>query len=129
MSEHPERRSVFFELRGLLGFVLLALLATHPGPIAPKLWLLVIVFLLSNLAILLLPAASFRNPAVDYAVFFLDITVLTVFFFSVSGVQSDTLLLYYLTVFMATLGADLRKSVGIAIVAAALYTGFHLSQG
>ncbi|MHB8654065.1 MAG: hypothetical protein ACYDA9_09320 [Terriglobia bacterium] len=126
MSEPRERRSIFFELRGVLSFVLLGLLVTHPTPVAPKIWLLVVAFLFSDFVILFLPAKIFRNPVVGYAVFFLDILVLTVFFFSVSGVQSDTLLLYYLTVFMATLGADLRKSVGIAIVAAALYLGFHL---
>src|SRR5579859_593843 len=128
MSEPRERRSIFFELRGVLSFVLLALLATHPTSVAAKIWFLVIVFLLSNLVILFLPVTIFRNPTVSYAVFCLDVMVLTVVFFGVSGVQSDTLLPYYLTVFMAVLGADLRKSVGIAIVAAALYLGFHLSR-
>jgi PAS domain S-box-containing protein len=112
-----------------LGFVLLALLATHHTLVSPKIWLLVIGFLLSNFVILFLPVSTFRNPAVGYAVFFLDVTVLTVFFYAISGVQTESLLLYYLTVFMATLGADLRKSVGIAVVAGALYMGFHLSQG
>ena len=129
MSEPSERRSIFFDLRGLLGFVLLALLATHQTPLSREIWLLVFLFLLSNFVILFLPVATFRNPTAGYAVFFLDVAVLTVFFCVVSGIQTESLLLYYLTVFMATLGADLRKSVGIAVVAVALYMGIHLSQG
>src|SRR5271169_6600005 len=128
MSGPPQHRSVFFELRGILGVVLLAILANHHPAVSPKLWLLGIAFLLSNFAILFVPLSNFKNPSVGYAVFFLDMTVLTVFFCTVSGIQSDSLLLYYLAVFMATLGGDLRNSVGIAVVAGALYMGFHLSQ-
>lgn len=127
MREMRQRRSAFFELRGVLGFVLLAFLKSHPTAVAPHLWLLGIAFLLSNFLILFAPASKFDNPAVGYAIFFVDMTVLTVFFSSISS-QPDTLLLYYLTVFMATLGGDLRKSVAIAVVAAALYLGFQLSK-
>jgi two-component system cell cycle sensor histidine kinase/response regulator CckA len=129
MSESRQRRSVFFELRAVLGFVLMALLITHHTSAPSKLWLLGIAFLLSNLSIIFIPVSKFRNPTVGYGIFFLDMAVLTFFFCTVSGIQSESLLLYYLTVFMATLGADLRKSVGIAVVAAALPLGFHLSQG
>src|SRR2546430_10992454 len=129
MSDPRERRSIFFKLRAMLGFILLALLLSHHPLVSPPIWLLGIAFLLSNFVILFAPIARFRNPALGYAVFFLDMTILTFIFCSISGIQTESLLLYYLTVFMATLGADLRKSVGIAVVASALYVGIHLGQG
>src|SRR5713101_4560822 len=75
MSEISHRRSVFFELRGLLGFVVLSILVFHHAFVSPKLWLLGISFLASDLLMRFLPVRWFRNPGAGYAVFFLDIAV------------------------------------------------------
>lgn len=116
-----QRRSAFFALRALVGFVLFALLLAHQARVSPGLWLLAIAFLASDLLLLLPPLAVLGNPAVAYGVFFLDITVVTIFFHYVPAVDPEVLLLYYLTIFMATVGEDVRKSIGIAVVVAALY--------
>jgi PAS domain S-box-containing protein len=123
------RRSTFFELRAALCFVVLALLVFHLQQLSPLLWVLGIVYLVSNLIIRLLPAAWFENPGAGYAVFLFDIAGLTVILYSISGIGSDTLLLFYLTIFMATLGGDLRKSIGIAFGASAIYVWLHLRVG
>jgi len=123
------RRSIFFELRAALCFVILALLAFHSQQLSPLLWLLGTSYLVSNLLIRVLPVAWFENPAAAYAVFFLDIAGLTIVLYSLAGIGSDTLLLFYLTIFMATLGEDLPKSLAIAFGASAVYVWLHLSQG
>jgi two-component system cell cycle sensor histidine kinase/response regulator CckA len=123
------RRSIFFELRAALCFVILALLAFHSQQLSPLLWLLGTSYLVSNLLIRILPVAWFENPAAAYAVFFLDIAGLTIVLYSLAGIGSDTLLLFYLTIFMATLGEDLPKSLAIAFGASAVYVWLHLSQG
>lgn len=125
----PGRRAIFFSLRGLLGVAMVGILFTYKTPISGELWLLGTVFLISDLVILFFPLAWYKNPTIGYALFFFDIAVLTIFFCALTDVGSDSLLLYYLTVFMATLGGDLRKSVGIAVVAGALYIGVQLGQG
>jgi PAS domain S-box-containing protein len=129
MSEVYQRRSVFFELRGVLGFVVSGLLVLNPTLVAAPLWLLGIGFLASNLVIRILPHSWFQRPLVAYGVFFLDMVGLTILLWSISGVDSELLLLYYLTVFMATLGEGVRRSVGIAVVVSALYVWLHLSRG
>jgi len=128
VSENQQRRSLFFELRGLLGIVVLAILASHHAVVSPKLWLLGIGFLISDLLIRFLPLAWFRHPAAGYAAFFVDLAVLTVILRSLGAKESESLLLYYLTIFVATVGGDVRKSVGTAIVVGALYVGLRLNQ-
>ena len=128
MSEIGQRRSAFFALRGVLGFVILALLLFHHTLVSPRLWLLAIGFLLSDLLILFLPLSRFQNPGVGYVAFFLDMAVVSIFLYYVPELDPEALLLYYLTVFMATVGEDLRKSIGIAVVVAALYAWIHMSK-
>ena len=109
-------RSILFQLRGVLWLVIVSLLVFKSGPVSPGAWLVATGFLVSSVLLFFLPAGWFRNPNVGYLVFFFDIAGLTVILRSVSGMSSATLMLFYLTVFMATAGEDLRKSVGVAVV-------------
>jgi hypothetical protein len=61
MYELRQRRSIFFALRGVLGFVIVALLFFHHAEVSPRFWLLGIGFLVSDLLILVLPLSWFRN--------------------------------------------------------------------
>jgi two-component system, sensor histidine kinase and response regulator len=128
MNELRQRRSIFFALRGVLGFVIVALLFFHHAEVSAQFWVLGIAFLVSDLLILLLPLSWFRNPGLSYVTFLLDIAAVSVFLYLVPKIDSEALLLYYLAVFMGALGEDLRKSVGVAAVLAVLYAGLHLNK-
>ena len=128
MSESRQRRSIFFLLRGVLAVTVMALIIFHHALAAPALWFLGISFLVSNLATPFLPLSWFKTPAVSYGIFFFDMGYLTLLLYSVSGRESETLLLYYLTVFMATVGKDVRKSVAIGVVVGALYVWLRLNH-
>jgi signal transduction histidine kinase/CheY-like chemotaxis protein len=128
MNELRQRRSIFFALRGVLGFVIIALLFFHHAEVSARFWVLGIAFLFSDLLILLLPLSWFRNPGLSYVTFLLDIAAVSVFLYLVPKIDSEALLLYYLAVFMGALGEDLRKSVGVAAVLAVLYAGLHLNK-
>jgi two-component system, sensor histidine kinase and response regulator len=128
MNELRQRRSIFFALRGVLGFVIVALLFFHHAEVSARFWVLGIAFLVSDLLILLLPLSWFRNPGLSYVTFLLDIAAVSVFLYLVPKIDSEALLLYYLAVFMGALGEDLRKSVGVAAVLAVLYAGLHLNK-
>ena len=112
---------MFLALRGILWLIVVLLLAFHPGNVPPAQWWLAIAFLVSTLLFPLLPKAWFQNPRVGYSVFLLDTLGLTVMFYSTFGTETSLVLLYYLTVFMATLGGGLINSVGAAVVVAALF--------
>jgi two-component system, sensor histidine kinase and response regulator len=123
------RHSLFFALRGLLGIILVTFLVFQPTLISPKVWLLGIAFLVSNLLILVLPSSWSDNPRVGYVVFFGDIAVVSIFLYFVPSADPEALLLYYLAVFMGTVGEDLGKSVAITVVVVALYAWLRLDKG
>jgi two-component system cell cycle sensor histidine kinase/response regulator CckA len=120
--------SPMLELRGLLWLVLTGILFFQAKTTSAELWLLVIAYLASCGLLLVLPGRWIRNPKTGYAIFFADMIGLTVLLYSSSGIQSDSLLLWYLTVFIATAGEDLKKGVGAAVVVAALYFWQHTRQ-
>ncbi len=129
LKELKERRTIFFQLRGVLSVIVVTLLLFHHGLVSWELWLLGTAFLGSSLLTLSLPGSCFQSPKTSYLLFFLDMGVLTVILHFLTGIFSGSLLLYYLTIFMATLGEDVWKSVGTAFVTAAIYTFLHLSRG
>jgi PAS domain S-box-containing protein len=128
MRELRQRRAVFFQLRGLLAITVVFIVVFHHALLPAKLWMLGTAFLVSDLVIPFLPLSWFRAPGVTYGIFFFDMGVLTILLYSVSGKETDSLLLYYLTVFLATVGRDVRKSIGIAVAVGAVYIWLQLNQ-
>jgi PAS domain S-box-containing protein len=129
LSGSDQHRSALFELRSGLCFALLAVLVFHHQHVSPQLWFLGSAYLASNLVIRILPAHLIQPPAVGFGILLLDIAGLTIVLYSVSGLGSESLLLFYLTVLMATLGEGVSKSVGIAFGASALYVWIRMRQG
>jgi PAS domain S-box-containing protein len=128
MSETDRRFADFFLLRAVLSIVILALLFYRDQLSSPVLWLLAIAYLASNLVLRALPAKRFENPALSFGVFFIDIGVLT-FLYYLSGSNSSWLLLFYLTILMATLGETVPKSIAIGFGVSALYVWFLRERG
>lgn len=108
---------------------MLSLLVFHPQSISPGLWGLGTAYLFSNLIIIALPAAWFEDPRLVYAVFLLDLGGLSIVLYFVSGFRTESLLILYLTVLMATLGETVAKSVGIAIASSAVYFWLQSTRG
>ena len=131
MSKVPAPRSVFFELRGVLWVIGLAFMGFQHRPVSSGLWLLVIILLVSDLIILFLPRRWFQNPRLGYALFLLDTAALSVLLYSIPNLSPEMVLLYYLTIFMAMLNSNLRRSVQVGFVVGVLYVGLHFlhSQG
>src|ERR1039458_1003904 len=125
MTEGPPPRSVFFELRGVLWVIVLAFLVFQHQPVSPRLWLLGTVFLISDLIVLCLPRAWFHNPRLGYGLFLADTTALTILLYSIRDINPELVLLYYLTIFMAMLNSNLRRSVQVGFVAGLVYVGLY----
>jgi signal transduction histidine kinase len=123
------RHSVFFALRGLLGIILVTYLVYQGAQVSPKIWLLGIAFLVSNLLILVLPSSWSDDPKVGYVIFFGDIAVVSIFLYFVPSADPEALLLFYLAVFMGTVGEDLSKSVAITVVVVVLYAWLRSDRG
>ena len=128
MDEAAQRRSIHFQLRAALCLVILALLLFSQQPVSPFLWILAVAYLASNIPMRMLPTDWFENPTAGYGLFFLHLAGLTIVLYSVTGTDWETLLLFFVTVFMATLGEDVPRSVGFAFGMSALYVGLQLSR-
>jgi PAS domain S-box-containing protein len=126
-SEAARRRSTFFLLRAVLCFIVLGLLVLRGQQIPFLLWVLGITYLVSNILILVLPEAWFASPSIAYGVFLMDIAGLSVVLLAVTGVSSESLLLFYLTIFLATIGQNIRQSVAIAFATSAIYVALRVS--
>jgi PAS domain S-box-containing protein len=129
MTENLQVRSIFFKLRGVFTIVILALLAFSHQQVPPLLWLLGIAYLVSNLVIVVLPSGFYKDPRLVFAVFVLDVGGLSVVLFLISGLGSESLLLFYLIIFMAATGETVSKSIGITVAASGLYFWIRLSRG
>ena len=127
-SENERRFSNFFLLRAVLSIVILALLFYRDQQSSPVLWIVATIYLASNLVLRALPARRFANPALGYSLFFVDIAILT-FLYCASGSRSSWLLLFYLTILMATLGETVPKGIGIGFGVSALYVWFLGESG
>jgi PAS domain S-box-containing protein len=117
---------MFLALRGILWLIVALLLTLHPGEVSPAQWWLAIIFLTSTVFFHFLPAKWFRDPRIGYSLFLLDTAGLTVMLYAVFGAATSLVLLYYLTVFMATVGGGLKNSVAAAVVVTALFIWLRL---
>jgi PAS domain S-box-containing protein len=128
VSEGERRFSNFFLLRAVLSIVVVALVFYHHRQVPPLLWLVVTVYLGSNLILRALPSRRFDDPAFAYGLFFVDIAILTFIYYQLGG-GSAWLLLFYLTILMATLGETVPKSVAVGVGVSALYLWFLGERG
>jgi PAS domain S-box-containing protein len=129
MSEVEQRFSNFFLLRAVLSIVVVALVFYHHQQNSSLLWLLVTIYLASNLVLRAFPASRFENPSLGYGLFFVDIAILTIILYYTFGSSPSWLLLFYLTIFMATLAESVTKSVGIGFGISAVYVWFTAESG
>ncbi len=129
MSEIERRFSNFFLLRAVLSIVVLALVYYHHQQNASILWLLATIYLASNLVLRAFPASRFESPSLGYGLFFADIAILTLILYYMYGSGPSWLLLFYLTILMATLGETVPKSVGIGFGISAVYVWFLGERG
>jgi PAS domain S-box-containing protein len=129
MNEIEQRFHNFFLLRAVLAIVVLALVFYHHQQNSPALWLLTTIYLASNLLIRFIPARRFENPASGYGLFFVDIAILTVILYWVSGSKPSWLVLFYLTIFMATMGENVPQSIGIGFGVSAVYVWILSESG
>jgi PAS domain S-box-containing protein len=127
-SEAARRRSTFFLLRGALCFVVVGLLVFRGQQIPFLLWVVGTAYLISNISILISPATWFANPSIVYGLFSLDMTGMSIVLFTVVGISSESLLLFYLTIFLATIGEDVPRSLAIAFGTSAIYVALRMAS-
>ena len=110
--------------------LLLFLLYTPQGvtPVAYRwLFVLFLVFIISNTALSFVRADAFVKRKLNFYVFLADVFLISFTIYVIQGFDSDLFLIYFVVIFMATLGGTgLKRSLLIGLIAALLYFGFYL---
>ncbi len=88
---------------------------TEPG------YIIALVYFISNLIFYYLPERLFNRPYATFGIFLFDIIIISLAIYFSEGMQTDFYLIYFLVIFIASVGQDIGGSLPIAIVASILY--------
>jgi PAS domain S-box-containing protein len=111
----------------ILATILVMTYSQHGLDIASPGYVVALLYLLSNLILYFVPETKITRPITTFAVFLTDIIAISLAIYFAQGMQTDFYLIYFLIIFIASVGQDVRGSILIAIVASALY-GWLLVQ-
>ncbi|UCD04854.1 MAG: PAS domain S-box protein [candidate division WOR-3 bacterium] len=84
-------------------------------------YLVALLYFISNIVFYFIPEHKFSRPVVTFAIFLIDIIAISLAIYLAQGMQTDFYLIYFLIIFIASVGQDLRGSIPIAVVASFLY--------
>ncbi|MDO9026462.1 MAG: hypothetical protein Q7U87_01125, partial [bacterium] len=84
-------------------------------------YLLSIIYLVLNLAISFVPQRYFDKGWFVYVLFVLDIIFVSAVVYFAEGIDTDFYLIYFLSIFMSSVGQSLGGSFPVAIVTSLLY--------
>ncbi|KPL15225.1 hypothetical protein AMJ74_01900 [candidate division WOR_3 bacterium SM1_77] len=89
--------------------------------IASPSYIVALLYLLTNLVLYFIPETKFSRPVITFAVFLTDVVAISLAIYFTQGMQTDFYLIYFLIIFIASVGQNIRGSIFIAIVASVLY--------
>jgi len=79
------------------------------------------IYFISNLLLYRLPQEKFSNPVFSFFIFLFDILIISLGIYFTGGLETDFYLIYYLAIFVSSVGQNLGGSIPIAIVASIIY--------
>ena len=88
---------------------------TSPG------YIIALVYFISNFIFYYLPEKFFTLPYATFGIFLFDIIIISLAIYFTQGMQTDFYLIYFLVIFIASVGQDIGGSLPIAVVASILY--------
>jgi PAS domain S-box-containing protein len=84
-------------------------------------YFIAMIYFLSNLVLYKIPAKYFSKSLLPFAMFSFDIIAISLAIYFAQGIHSDFYLIYFLVIFVASVGQDIAGSLPIAIVASIVY--------
>ncbi|MGD8979583.1 MAG: hypothetical protein PVH23_05900, partial [candidate division WOR-3 bacterium] len=105
----------------ILATILIMAYSKRGLDIASPSYVVALLYLLTNLVLYFVPETKFSRPLTTFGVFLIDIVAISLAIYFTQGMQTDFYLIYFLIIFIASVGQNIRGSIFIAIVASALY--------
>ncbi len=84
-------------------------------------YLIAFIYFISNIILYRIPEKLFTKPIVSFSMFLFDIIAISLAVYFTQGMQTDFYLIYFLVIFVASVGQDVTGSLPIAIVASLIY--------
>ncbi len=84
-------------------------------------YFIALVYLLSNIVLYRLPERITSKTRVSFAIFLFDIAIISLAIYVTQGVETDFYLIYFLAIFISSVGQNIGGSIPIAVVASAMY--------
>lgn len=84
-------------------------------------YIIALIYFLSNLIISRLPDKLISKPGASFAIFLFDIFIISAAVYLSGGIETDFYLIYFLAIFIASVGQSTGGSVPIAIIASIMY--------
>lgn len=118
-------------LRWLVFIIILFLIIYMPNDVSrgvgQLLWLL-IFFIISNLVLIFLPERWFSTARLNTIMFAIDVLILSYGIYLTQGAQTDLYLVYFVIIFMASGGQDVKFTVPLTGVASLIYAWLVFQQ-
>jgi PAS domain S-box-containing protein len=84
-------------------------------------YFIALIYFISNFILYRIPKRIFAKPLLSFAMFLFDIVAISLAVYFTQGMQTDFYLIYFLVIFVASVGQNIAGSLPTAIVASIIY--------
>ncbi|MGB3339897.1 MAG: ATP-binding protein [bacterium] len=84
-------------------------------------YFIALIYFISNFILYRIPKRIFAKPLLAFAMFLFDIIAISLAVYFTQGMQTDFYLIYFLVIFVASVGQNITGSLPTAIVASIIY--------
>jgi PAS domain S-box-containing protein len=105
----------------ILAAILIMAYSKRGLDIASPTYVVALLYFLTNMVLFFVPETEFSRPFLTFGIFLTDIVAISLAIYFTQGMQTDLYLIYFLIIFIASVGQSIQGSILIAIVASVLY--------
>jgi len=121
--QYMDHKTTILIMRWLIVLLVILLAGFSDGGLnfGSKNYLLAIFFFISNLILTFVPARLFEKSWLNYAIFLSDICFVSASVYFAEGINTDFYLIYFLSIFMSSVGQNVKGTIPVALVASIFY--------
>jgi PAS domain S-box-containing protein len=121
--QYMDHKTTILIMRWLIVLLVILLAGFSEGGLnfGSKNYLLAIFFFVSNLILTFVPARLFEKQWLNYVIFLSDICFVSASVYFAEGINTDFYLIYFLSIFMSSVGQNVKGTIPVAFVASIFY--------
>ncbi len=121
--QYMDHKTTILIMRWLIVLLVILLAGFSEGGLdfGSKNYLLAIFFFVSNMILTFVPARLFDKQWLNYVIFLSDICLVSASVYFAEGINTDFYLIYFLSIFMSSVGQNVKGTIPVAFVASLFY--------